>query len=157
MRFKKIWRGNWWQLGELCEIPRWLLWRDWGVIVLCTMFLVSSSINVSIFHSTWLDPFWTDLVPAIHDFSDKHLHLQTCRGLADNKIILFPEPGETGGGKKSTDDTNQFVDNLQSGGVQSWVKLPLVFPTTKACQCQPPPRCEKSWPGPCARGFIYFI
>ena len=35
---------------------------DWGIIVLCTMFLVSSSINVSIFHITWLDPLWTDLV-----------------------------------------------------------------------------------------------
>ena len=35
---------------------------DWGVTVLCTMFLVSSSINVSIFHSTWLDTFWTDLI-----------------------------------------------------------------------------------------------
>ena len=35
---------------------------DWGVIVLCTCFLylTSSSINVSIFHSTWLDTFWTD-------------------------------------------------------------------------------------------------
>ena len=27
-------------------------------IVLCTMFLVSSSINVSIFHITWLNTFW---------------------------------------------------------------------------------------------------
>ena len=35
---------------------------DWGVIVLCTLFLVSSSINVSIFHTTWLDTFWTGLV-----------------------------------------------------------------------------------------------
>ena len=35
---------------------------DWGVIVLCTVFLVSSSINVSIFHVTWLDTFWTDLI-----------------------------------------------------------------------------------------------
>ena len=34
---------------------------DWGVIVLCTMFLVSSSINVSVFHITWLDTFWIDL------------------------------------------------------------------------------------------------
>ena len=33
---------------------------DWGVIVLYTMFLVSASINVSIFHITWLDTFWTD-------------------------------------------------------------------------------------------------
>ena len=35
---------------------------DWGAIVLCTMFLVSSSVNASIFHSTWLDTFWTGLV-----------------------------------------------------------------------------------------------
>ena len=35
---------------------------DWGVIVLCTMFLVFCSINVSIFHIIWLDTFWTDLV-----------------------------------------------------------------------------------------------
>ena len=35
---------------------------DWGVIVLCTVFLVSSSINISIFHSTWLDTSWTDFV-----------------------------------------------------------------------------------------------
>ena len=27
----------------------------------CFLYLVSSSINVSIFHSTWLDTFWTDL------------------------------------------------------------------------------------------------
>ena len=33
---------------------------DWGIIVLRTMFLVSSSINISLF--TWLDTFWTDLV-----------------------------------------------------------------------------------------------
>ena len=29
---------------------------------LCTMFLVSSSINVCIFHSIWLDTFWTGLI-----------------------------------------------------------------------------------------------
>ena len=36
----------------------------WGIIVLWTSFLclVSSSINVSIFHITLLDTFWTDLV-----------------------------------------------------------------------------------------------
>ena len=34
---------------------------DWGVIVVCNVF-VSSSINLSIFHSTWLDTFWTDLL-----------------------------------------------------------------------------------------------
>ena len=33
----------------------------WGIIARCTMFLVSSWINVSIFRITWLDTFWTDL------------------------------------------------------------------------------------------------
>ena len=28
----------------------------------CFLYLVSSSINVSIFHIVWLDTFWTDLV-----------------------------------------------------------------------------------------------
>ena len=35
---------------------------DGGITVLCTMFLVSSSINVSIFYITWLNIFWADLV-----------------------------------------------------------------------------------------------
>ena len=35
---------------------------DWGIIVLCTMYLVSSSMNVSVSHLTWLDTFWTVLV-----------------------------------------------------------------------------------------------
>ena len=35
---------------------------DRGIIVLCTMFLVFSSVNVSIFPITWLDTFWTDLI-----------------------------------------------------------------------------------------------
>ena len=30
--------------------------------VQCFLYLRSSSINVSIFHSTWLDTFWTDLI-----------------------------------------------------------------------------------------------
>ena len=38
---------------------------DWGFIVLCTMFLVFSSLNVSIFHTAWLDIFWTDLISTI--------------------------------------------------------------------------------------------
>ena len=27
VRFRKIRRGSWWRLGELCEVPRCLLWR----------------------------------------------------------------------------------------------------------------------------------
>ena len=30
--------------------------------VQCFLYLVSSSVNISIFHITWLDTFWTDLV-----------------------------------------------------------------------------------------------
>ena len=62
MRFRKIWWGSWWRLGELCEVPRCILWR--GLRHHCSMCNVSCilSINVSIFHITWLDTFWTDLV-----------------------------------------------------------------------------------------------
>ena len=37
---------------------------DWGIIVLCTMFLVFCIFfnNVSIFHIAWLDTFWTNLM-----------------------------------------------------------------------------------------------
>ena len=46
--------GNW------GEVPRCLLWR--GQRCHFPMYLVSSSIHVSIFHITWLDMFWTDLI-----------------------------------------------------------------------------------------------
>ena len=35
----KIWRGSWWRLGELCEVPRCLLWR--GLRHHCPMYNVS--------------------------------------------------------------------------------------------------------------------
>ena len=56
--------GSCWRLGKPCEVPGACFEGDWGVIVLCTMFLVfgSFSINVSIFHITWLDTFWTGLI-----------------------------------------------------------------------------------------------
>ena len=47
-------------IGRICEVPGTYFKGNWVFIVLCTMFLVSSSINVSIFHVTWLDTFWTD-------------------------------------------------------------------------------------------------
>ena len=49
-------------IGRICEVPGTYFKGDWVFIVLCTMFLVSSSINVSIFHITFLDTFWTDLI-----------------------------------------------------------------------------------------------
>ena len=39
----------------LCEVQGAYLEGGWGIIVLCTMFLVSSSIDVSIFHGAQLD------------------------------------------------------------------------------------------------------
>ena len=42
--------------------PKAYFEEDWGVIVLCTMFLVSCSVNGFIFHITWLHTFWTYLV-----------------------------------------------------------------------------------------------
>ena len=62
MRFRKIWQGSWWQLGELCESQGAYFDGAWGVVVLCTMFLRSFSVNVSIFHSMWLNTFWTDFI-----------------------------------------------------------------------------------------------
>ena len=46
-----LWQGSWWWLEELWEVPRCHFEEDWGVIVLLQYFLylVSSSINVSIF------------------------------------------------------------------------------------------------------------
>ena len=49
---------------------------DWDVIVLCTVFLVSSPIHVSVFHITWPDTFWTDLVHHIF----LHLFVGGCLG-----------------------------------------------------------------------------
>ena len=46
----------------------------WGMTVLCTMFFVSSSINVSIFHITCLDTFWTDLV-YIHTHAYTYIYM----------------------------------------------------------------------------------
>ena len=44
---------------------------NWGVIGLCTVVLASSSINVSVFHSAWLDTLWTHLI--VH--TDLYMHV----------------------------------------------------------------------------------
>ena len=38
--FRKIWQGRWWWLGELCEVPRCLLWR--GLRRRCSTYNISS-------------------------------------------------------------------------------------------------------------------
>ena len=51
--------GNW----KNCVMSQGAYFEgDWGVTVLCTMFLVCYSINISIFHIICLDMFWTDLI-----------------------------------------------------------------------------------------------
>ena len=43
------------------------------------LFLVSSSINVSIFHITWLDTFWTDLVYVhAHVYTTRYIYMYVC-------------------------------------------------------------------------------
>ena len=39
MRFRKIRQGSWWRLGELCEVPKCILWRGWRCY--CPMYNVS--------------------------------------------------------------------------------------------------------------------
>ena len=44
------------------KVPTWK-WTEASLsCVQCFLYLVSSSVNVSVSHSTWLDTFWTDLV-----------------------------------------------------------------------------------------------
>ena len=59
-----------------CEVPRCLLWR--GLRHCCTMYNVSSSINVSIVHVTWLHTFWRDTyIPILHRNSTRLLKYKT--------------------------------------------------------------------------------
>ena len=39
VKFRKTWWGSWWQLEELCEVPRCLFWR--GLRRLCPIYNVS--------------------------------------------------------------------------------------------------------------------
>ena len=61
MRFREIRRSSWWRLGELCEVPRCLLWRE-----LRRHCPTSFSMTVSIFHSTWLGTFGQSLYRPWH-------------------------------------------------------------------------------------------
>ena len=52
----------------------------------CFLYLIPSSINVSIFHSTWLDTFWTNLIYYIQ-FSSSLTH----KYCITNKIVYVFE------------------------------------------------------------------
>ena len=101
MRFRKIRQGGWWQFqqrilqsvlnsGRDTGRTLWGPYGDyfegaWGIITLWIMYPLSSSINVSIFHITWLDTFWTDLL----------FHLQSCSCLllqAKHILSMFSMP-----------------------------------------------------------------
>ena len=62
VRFRKIQKGSWWPLGELCEVPRCLLWRGLRCHCLCTMFLVFCIFFNKCLYVSYLDTFWTDPV-----------------------------------------------------------------------------------------------
>ena len=70
MRFRKIWWSSWWWLGELCVRSQDTYFEgDWGIVVLCTMFIVSciffKKCLFFILHGwitsgqTWYMPFYT--------------------------------------------------------------------------------------------------
>ena len=50
---------------------------DSGILVLCTMFLVSFSISVSILHSTWLDTFRSGLSVHTKTFTQMFMSAKT--------------------------------------------------------------------------------
>ena len=63
MKFRKIsWWGSWWKLGELCEVPKCLLWRR--LRHHCPMYSVSCIFfNKCLYFSYYMDDiFWTDLI-----------------------------------------------------------------------------------------------
>ena len=71
MRFRKIWWGSWWPLGELCEVLRCLLWR--GLRRHCPVYKVSCILHLlqemSLFFilygwilSAWPYPYMVNLI-----------------------------------------------------------------------------------------------
>ena len=63
MRFRKIQQSSWWQLEELCEVPRCLHWLkgDWGITVLCTVLLVSCIVfNKCLYFSQYMAAYLLD-------------------------------------------------------------------------------------------------
>ena len=74
IRVMNIQQGSWWQLGELCEVPRYSE-GDWGEQ--CFLYLVPSSVNVCIFHTTWLDTFWMCKIEIVCVYIYVCIHIYT--------------------------------------------------------------------------------
>ena len=61
----------------------------------CFLYLVSSSLNVSICHSTWLHTFWTDLVYIINGFQISFCYFKSLRlRKVELKIERIKSPGQ---------------------------------------------------------------
>ena len=59
MRFSKTRHGSWWQLGELCEVSRWLLWK--GLKCHCPMYEVSCIFfNKCLYFSYYMAGYFQD-------------------------------------------------------------------------------------------------
>ena len=95
MRFQTISEIQENTMGQLMAIGR-MIWGpkmptlngtevSWSYVQ-CFLYLVFSSINVSIFHITWLDTFWTDFVNQSYLTI---LETRTKKELATEKYIFF--------------------------------------------------------------------
>ena len=75
MRFRKIWQGSWWQLGELCEVPRCLLWR--GLRCHCLMCNISCIFfNKCLYFSYYMAGYLLDR-PYICMYIYTYVHVHT--------------------------------------------------------------------------------
>ena len=77
--------GNW----ENCVSSQGAYFEgDWGIIVLCTLFLVSHIFfnKCHYFHSAWLDTFWTDLVYPRE--TKTYIHTKICRWMLIAALFL---------------------------------------------------------------------
>ena len=78
MRFRKIWWGSWWWLGELGEIPRCLLWR--GLSCPCPIFSVFTSctfFNKCLCFSCYMSGYLLDRLFYIYIHINTHTHTHT--------------------------------------------------------------------------------
>ena len=60
MRFRKIQRDSWWRWENCVRSPGAYFEGDWGVIVLCTMFLISCIFNKCLSFSYYMAAYLLD-------------------------------------------------------------------------------------------------
>ena len=90
---------------------------DWGITVLHTMFLVSSSINVSIFHSAWLDTFWTVCPPSSCCYFQTITKKRKCFNKTDeSEQKIWPALA----GKNKHEDGRQSHTGLWGDEINRW-------------------------------------